>query len=95
MAQLFIAVKPYSDCEGAIVKLGAAYKERMGVLLGEIVGYDANFYQISKIADNDLREEAIKIIDLCSKYDPSELYRVTATKDNCTMADFVKYAIIE
>lgn len=91
MRKLFVAVLPYSESEKYVVGLTGKNGLQTSVLLGDLVGWEANFYEIKGLKTRAETDElAKKIIDNAGK----GVLRVTGTdeEDKFELADFVVHA---
>ena len=93
---LFVAVLPKSESEKYIVGLAGKYGLKSRVLLGDIIGFDANFYKFEGLKTRNEIDELVKnIVVNCNTEE--EIFRVTGSneKDKFELADFVIHATEE
>ena len=92
MSKVFVAVEPKTESEKYIVSLTERFRDKTKVLLGDIVGYYANFYEFSGMTPDESDSLAKEIM----KDGGDDLYRVAKhDNDMFNLGTFVMFCTVE
>lgn len=92
MEKVFAAVMPNSESEKYVVGLTGQFGSRSSVMLGALVGWEANFYEFSGMTHDDADFLARDIATNCGP----GIFRVTRSdEESYELADFVRHATEE
>ena len=91
MAKVFIAVVPYTEAEKMVIDKLKGFKS--SCVLGEFVGYNANFYEVATYS----KRKAQKLIDkiISKRYSMPGLCGVTLAENYVKMEDFIEHSVGE